>query len=70
VKLLKDTWERALSTFVEAAVAALALAYQDGDPLSWDYALKLATCAGALAVFKGLAAGQIGDKTSAGVVKL
>lgn len=64
-KFLKDLFERAVATFAQGYVAAVAVL--PGDILDFD-ALKVAAGAAVLAIFKAVAASRVGDQESAGLV--
>lgn len=61
-KFLKDLLERAVATFAQGYVAAVAVL--PGDILDFD-ALKVAAGAAVLSVFKAFAALKVGNEESA-----
>lgn len=62
LKFVKDALERALATFAQGYVAAVAVL--PGDILDFN-ALKVAAGAAVLSIFKAVAASKFGDSESA-----
>ena len=65
----KDTLERAIKTFAESLIASSAMAVGLED-VDWWHALSVATLATLISVLMSCASLDLGDKGTAGAVKI